>query len=287
MKIGVRMSRSFLRTIGAAEFIDWAADIGLASVDLLEADEELASALKSRGLELGSVDSAGRGDLLSPDPAKQQLGVAAARERIAETAKLGGSVLFEVLAPPDPNQSRSDSFAIWKEVYPEVVRAAEEHGVKIAVEPWPGAAPSYPNLGTNPDMLRRMFEAIPSPSFGICYDPSHYVRLGIDPVRLLEEFHDRVHWVHAKDCKLLIEGMYVYGHLGETFGRRFRNGGGSWRYCIPGRGDVDWADVIFHLKALGYFGVISIELEDHQYGDDGEAQKRGIELSRDFLAALL
>jgi len=282
MRVGLRMP-GMSRKIGQVGVIEWAAGIGLHAVDLTAPDPEWVAALKRTGLQLGSVDSDGTRDLLSPDPARQQAGLDAAKERIAAAAQAGANVIFEVLMPADPNQRRSDTFAIWKEVYPEVVKEAEARGVKIAIEPWPGPPPSLPNLGTNPDMLRRIFAEIPSRTLGLCYDPSHFHRLGIDPIRLLEEFGDRVYWVHAKDCKIIPEGMYTYGTIGETFDRRYQNGGGNWRYCIPGHGDLNWEEIIFHLGCVGYDDVMSIELEDHQYMATPDRQKRAIELAANFL----
>ncbi|HHW10733.1 MAG TPA: sugar phosphate isomerase/epimerase [Firmicutes bacterium] len=286
MKIGLRMP-SMRNMLGDKGVIAWAAEAGLEAIDLLTADQEIAAEVKAKGLTLGSIDSAGRKGILSPDPNEQAQGIKEACERIAQIKAVGGSILFEVFVPADPFQPRAKSFAIWKETYPEVVRAAEEHGVKIAVEPWPGPEPTLPNLGTNPEMLRAMFEAIPSPSFGLCYDPSHFVRLGIDHIRLLEEFKDRVFHVHAKDCQIIPEGMYLVGTLGETFGKRYRHGSGSWRYCIPGRGNIDWAEVIFHLAANGYDGILAIELEDHQFLPEVEKQQRGISQAAAYLAELL
>lgn len=283
MKIGLRMP-NMAKELGVPAVVEWAAGVGLQAIDLAKPNPQWVQAVHEHGLELGTIDTAGRKSLLSPDPKEQQAGVEAAKERIAEAAELGAKVLFEVLVPPDPNQSRSDSFAIWKEVYPEVVKEAEARGVKIAIEPWPGPEPTLPNLGSNPDMLRRIFAEIPSETLGLCYDPSHFHRLGIDPIRLLEEFSDRIYWVHAKDCKIIPEGMYVYGTVGESFGRRYRNGGGSWRYCIPGHGDLNWEEIIFHLYSAGYDDVLSIELEDHQFADSPERQKRAIELAMGHLS---
>ncbi len=285
MKVGLRMP-GMRAKLGETGVVEWAAAVGLDSVDLLVPDPAHAAVIGQHGLVLGSIDSAGRKGLLSPDQNEQARGVEEAVQRVEAVAALGGKVLFEVLAPADPGQPRSKSFAIWKETYPAVVAAAEQHNVKIAIEPYPGSEPYLPNLGTNPEMLRLMFAAIPSPALGICYDPSHFRRLRIDHIRLLMEFAGRIHHVHAKDCQLIPEGMYLYGILGESFGRRYRNGGGSWRYCIPGHGDLSWSEIIFHLGAAGYDGVLAIELEDHQYMDTMDTQKRAIELSARFLRDL-
>src|SRR5690606_7033475 len=103
-----------------------------------------------------------------------------------------------------------------------------------------------------------IFAEIPSQALGICYDPSHYMRLGIDHMRVLSEYGDRVRHVHAKDTEIISEGRYAFGTAGPTFPQTLRWAGGDWRYAIPGSGGVNWAQVIAHLKLAGYEGPLSI-----------------------------
>lgn len=63
---------------------------------------------------------------------------------------------------------------------------------------WPGGQ----NLFTTPDIWRRCFEILPSPNFGINYDPSHFIWQQMDYIRPLYEFKDRIFHVHYKDIKL-------------------------------------------------------------------------------------
>ena len=143
---------------------------------------------------------------------------------------------------------------MFKQVYPEIVKEAEAHEVFLAIEPWPGPAPAYPNLGCTPETLRAVFEVVPSPNLGICYDPSHFARIGVDYKRLLMEFGSRVRHVHAKDTELLADGLYEFGCLGQSFGQRYGYGEGWWRYCIPGWGVVDWKWVIARLRNWAMMG---------------------------------
>ena len=58
------------------------------------------------------------------------------------------------------------------------------------------------NLARTPAIWRRMFEAIPSPNFGLNYDPSHLVMQLIDPVAPIREFGPRIFHTHAKDMRI-------------------------------------------------------------------------------------
>jgi sugar phosphate isomerase/epimerase len=221
------------------------------------------------------VDAKG-GSPIHTDPAEQRKAVDGLKELLGEIGRNGGKTLFTTISPADRTMPRADSFAIWKEVYPEIVAQAEKSGVSIAVEPYPGGAPFYGNLGCSPETWRAMFAAVPSPNLGICFDPSHMVRIGIDPFRALREFGDRVRHVHAKDCELLEDGLYEFGNLGQSFGRRYKHGEGWWRYAIPGCGEVDWGRFIARLEEVGYDGILSIELEDHRYSGTEALEKEGL-----------
>ena len=72
------------------------------------------------------------------------------------------------------NQSKTveENLEIFKEVWPPIIKLAEENGVKVAIEncpmlfgadQWPGGQ----NLFTTPALWRKMFELLPSDNFGI------------------------------------------------------------------------------------------------------------------------
>ena len=162
-----------------------------------------------------SVDALSRQDVVDFhgrffQPSSILLGVAgdvSKKEIQKKLVWLSSGVIFLLLSPDDPLQKRSESFDIFTRVYPGIVAYAEDRGVNLAIEPWPGGPPGYANLGCTPETLRAIFEEIPSPNLGICYDPSHFLRLGIDYQRLLGEFGDRVRHVHAKDTEILDDGV--------------------------------------------------------------------------------
>ena len=193
------------------------------------------------------------------------------------------------MKPADKLQPRAKSFENWKTVWPDIIAHCETIGVNIAVEPWPGPPPAYPTLGCTPETWRAMFAACDnSPAIGLCYDPSHMVRIGIDYMRVLREFGDRIHHVHAKDCKIMEEDVYLQGTLTKTFGApTFKCSEGWWRYCIPGDGEVDWRSSIVELTALGYEGALAVEPEDGVYMVDECTNRAGLIASRDFLSSVV
>jgi len=272
------------KEISFEELCSWAVRTGFQSIDLSSADAEQIRAAKAAGLEIGTIDLAGTRDLLNPDPSKQQAGVEAARAAIAATADAGCDKMFCVFFPEDPTRKRRESFDVWKETFPGVAAYAEERGVRIAMEGWPGPAPAYPALGVTPEMWRAMFAAVPTQAFGLNFDPSHLVRIGVDWKRALDEFGDRIIHVHGKDTDFDSERLYEHGNLGPTFRKSVAFGEGWWRYTIPGEGVVDWSRLIGRLEDFGFNGTVSVELEDYRYHETWELQADGLRRSREHLA---
>ena len=285
MKIGTRVP-PFAYEIGFEKYANWLAENGFEAVDTPALTADIARICATNRLEIGSCDATDLG-LLSKDAAIRRKALTQFKKHISAIKRFGGHTCFVVLSPDDPSQTRQTSFEIFSKIYPKVAEHAESEGVQIAIEPYPGPAPYYPNLGCTPESLRRIFEVVPSANLGICYDPSHFARIQIDYLRLLHEFGDRVRHVHLKDTEIISEKLYESGILGETHARSFGYGEGWWRYAIPGEGEVDWNQIVRRLEELGYDGVLSIELEDHHFSATAELQQEGILRSREYIEQFL
>jgi sugar phosphate isomerase/epimerase len=150
---------------------------------------------------------------------------------------------------------------LFRRRFDPVAARAEERGLRIALENWMGFWGRLPykpiNMGGSPDTWEAWFELVPSPALGLEFDPSHLLWQGIDPVRALVDFAERVYHVHAKDVEILAERRYRAGVNGDTF-----------RFRIPGYGDIDWARFISALDEIGYTGGVVIEHEDDLYSGE-------------------
>lgn len=283
MRIGVRTSPLKLKNDFPA-LMNWLSENGFDSVDLPSVDAALVSRCAELSLLPGSFDLPDIPVLLSPDVSRREVAAAAVKAGLTRAAELGLRTWFVCFVPEDKARSRAENFGIWRTVMPEIVAHAENLGIRLAMEGWPGGAPHYATLGCTPEMWRAMFEAVPSPALGLCFDPSHLVRLGIDYERVMAEFGSRIHHVHGKDCCLGPEEQYLYGRLSQTFGRpALACSEGWWRYCVPGDGEVNWRRVAVMLETLRYDGVVSIELEDGLYMADEEGNRRGLLAAKDHL----
>ncbi|MEO0017899.1 MAG: hypothetical protein RLZZ522_1182 [Verrucomicrobiota bacterium] len=95
--------------------------------------------------------------------------------------------------------------------------------------------------------------------FGFNYDPSHLGYQGVDYVKFIREFADRIFHVHMKDV-WWSHGDGTVGVFGghTNFGdsRRF------WDFRSLGHGDIEFEDIIVALNDTGYCGPLSVEWED-------------------------
>lgn len=285
VKIGTRISPK-LAELGIEKVVEWAAGAGLSILDVPQLDEATKVACDKAGMGIGTVDAdwSAVTRLIGKDASRREEGALRLKEQIREIGRLGGGRLFMCLVPEDASVPRRETLAIWKETFPAIVRTAEEANVSIAIEGWPGPGPHYPAIGCTPEMWREMFRHIPSANLGLNYDPSHLVRIGIDYLRVLDEFGDRVVHCHGKDTAIMRDRLYECGWLGNSFDNNIIFSEGAWRYTIPGAGEVDWGRVAAGLQRLNYTGAVSIELEDHNYWGSLELEQQGIQLARAHLA---
>ena len=127
-----------------------------------------------------------------------------------------------------------------------------------------------------PETYRAFFKEVPSPAMGINYDPSHLLRMGIDPHRFLREFVGRVYHVHGKDTEIIDENRYEYGtEQPPTFAKQIPFGAIAWRYTIPGQGVTRWKEVMRTLTENGYQGCVCIELEDANFNGPADEEQFG------------
>lgn len=271
------------RELTFPDFCKWCKENGFDGVDVGPVTDEIKQTVDAAGLEIGTSDLMTFGGLFGTDE-EAATAVTKSNEVIDAAAAHGVTRLFTVFYPPDPSKGRAVNFARLKETLGPVVKHAEEKGVRIAVEGWPGGGPHYGALAVTPETVRALFEAFPSDALGLNYDPSHLIRIGVDYLRFLREFGSKVVHVHGKDAIYDNEALYLHGNLGPTFGKAKAFGEDWWRYTIPGEGLADWGRICADLDNLGYEGFISVELEDFRYHKTWAAESEGLVRSQKHLA---
>jgi sugar phosphate isomerase/epimerase len=261
----------------------WAKENGMACVDIGRDADQIGRKVLDAGLRIGSADLKVWQGMISPSRATRRKAVKDNTAYVEKNAALGPINYFIVMLPEQPGLSRAENFDYMVESFGALVPVLEAAKARIVIEGWPGPGA----LCCTPEGYRALFKAVPSRAMGINYDPSHLLRMGIDHIRFLNEFVARVYHVHGKDTDAIAENMYEFGHeQPPTFARPPAFGGATWRYTIPGHGQVRWVEVMRVLKAGRYKGAVSIELEDANFNGTPEGERRGLLLGAQFLAGV-
>jgi sugar phosphate isomerase/epimerase len=258
--------------------IKFAKDLGFGAIDVGGDGDKAGKAVVEAGLRIGSVDLGDWGGMISPDKGKRKAAVAKNKDYVKACSAIGVVNHFVVMLPEKPDLKRGENFKFMVESFSELAPAMEKAKARLVIEGWPGPGA----LCCNPYEYREFFKAVPSKAMGINFDPSHLIRMGIDPIRFLEEFKGRVYHVHGKDTELFPAALQEYGNLlpapkGHGFGEAV------WRYTIPGHGVMSWIEGFKILKGAGYAGCVSIELEDENFNGSESGEKTGFSLGRAYL----
>jgi sugar phosphate isomerase/epimerase len=116
------------------------------------------------------------------------------------------------------------------------------------------------------------------PAFGFNYDPSHLGYQGVDYIEFIYRFAKKIFHVHMKDVGWSpspTEAGVFGGHTGFGDRRRF------WDFRSPGRGNIEFEEIIRALNRIQYTGPLSVEWED-----SGMDREEGAQESCDFMRAI-
>jgi sugar phosphate isomerase/epimerase len=260
MKLG--FVSAILPDLSLAEVIDFAAEAGFRCVELMCWP---VSRAERRYAGVTHVDVTA----LDDTAAAAMLGVSRVNTFVGRDASL----------TVDQNWPRF--LAVWG----PLLEMAEQFNVRIGIEncpmlytsdEWPGGH----NLAYCPAIWRRMFRDLPSPNFGLNYDPSHLVWQQIDYVAPLREFATRLVHVHAKDVRIDYQRLNQVGILATPLEYHTPK--------LPGLGQIHWGQFFSVLGDVGYRGPVCIEVEDRAYETSLESRQAALRQSaawlRNFMA---
>lgn len=299
MKLG--FVSAILGELSFEEMIDFASETGLKCVEIMcwpvgkaerryagtthinvdEINEETAKYIneycKKRNVEISALGY--YPNTMDPDLKKRNVYINHINKVIKAASVLGVNTVTTFVGRV-PNKTVEENIEIFKTVWPDIIKFAEENNVKIAIEncpmlfsndEWPGGQ----NLATTPAIWRKLFEIIPSKNFGLNYDPSHFVWQQIDYIKPIYEFKDRIFHVHYKDVKVYKDKLNEVGIMATPLEYMSPK--------LPGLGDVDWGKYVSALTDIGYKGCTCIEVEDKAFEGSLEEMKKSVKLSKRYL----
>ncbi len=256
---------------------------GVTHVDVTDFTQAAADDVNAM-CDLHGVELSGLGyypNLLSADEAEAQLAYTHL-QRVMDAAHLLGLHNVNTFVGADHRKNWDDNLRTFEKVWPDLIRHAEQRDLYIGIENCPmlftfDEWPAGKNLAYSPAMWRKMFDIIPSPHFGLNYDPSHLLWMMMDYVRPLYDFRSRVFHAHAKDMRIETDKLNETGILGL-----------GWSTPkIPGLGQIDWHRFVSALTDIAFDGALCVEVEDDAFSKDLESRKNSLRLSRNVLRPLV
>ncbi len=216
---------------------------------------------------------------LDPNPEVSHVAVAHLKKVIVAARRLGLNTV-NTFAGRDWTKSVDENWPRFLKTWRPLIGFAEDNGIRIGIEncpmsftrdEWPGGK----NLMTTPVIWRRAFHDIPSKSFGLNYDPSHFVLQQMDPASPLREFQEKIFHFHAKDVKMRRDRMNEVGVFAFPL---------EWHQPrIPGYGEMDWGRFLSALMETSYRGPICIEVEDDTFGKSLEGRQQALRVAGNVL----
>jgi len=281
-----RLASPWQRDLSAV--ITFAAQNGFEFIDVGDESVESLRQITSTGLKIGTVDLPQPwSSLASPDAGRRKDAAALAAEKIKLAVQSGVRLFFVVIFAEDESRPRREGLSFAADGFGRLCQFIGPLGARLVIEGYPGRAPGFNALACTPEGYRALFDAVGGDVLGVNFDPSHLIRMGIDPVRFLDEFGPRVYHVHAKDTLVIEEGLYQFGNLQPaTLAAPHKWGGYHWRYTIPGHGQAPWKKLFAQLQSIGYRGLVSVELEDEDFNGAEASERRGLLESLDFLKSV-
>lgn len=129
-----------------------------------------------------------------------------------------------------------------------------------------------------PDEVRELFKRTDSALVGLCLDTGHWHFAGGDAVACIEEFGERVRYLHLKDChadvlaRVRQEGLDYFQAVQAGI------------FCELGKGMVNFPAVLAAMEKLGYDGWAIVEQD--VLTEDKTAPKRISQANRDYLKSI-
>ena len=190
--------------------------------------------------------------------ADEMVATAEAAKRLGVNVVNGftGSPIWHMLYafPPTTPQMIEDGFAKFAELWKPVLDQFQSLGIRFGLEVHPT------EIAFDIASAQTALDALDGhPAFGFNYDPSHLGYQGVDYVKFIDTFGERIFHAHMKDVQWSdtpTEAGVFGGHLSFGDNRRF------WDFRSIGRGKVNFEEIIRALNRVGYGGPLSVEWED-------------------------
>ena len=254
---------------------------GVTHIDLDDLDEAKMEHYLDYAAKKGVVISslAYYPNALSANKEEADTAVEHIKKLIVASGEMGVGMITTFIGR-DKNKTVEENLDLFEKVWSPIVQMADDHHVKIGIEncpmsftvdEWPGGN----NLAYAPYIWREMFKRIPSNNLGFNYDPSHPYLIGMDYIKPIYEFSEKMFHFHFKDLTILQDKVNEYSRIAYP---------NLWHAPkLPGLGDINFPKLCAALYDIKFEGCACIEVEDRAFESCEEDIERSILLSAHYL----
>lgn len=258
------------------EAIDRVANLGYAGIELMadvphawppdtsiEQRRAIRRRVHDRGLTISNINAFmmravqdfWHPSWIEPDPAYRRQRVQHTIASLHMAAELGApNITTEPGGPMPEGMDRATAMNLFVDGLQEALATAEKVGVALLVEPEPGL------LIETANQFVELASRVNSPMFGLNFDIGHFYCVSEPLSAIVHRLRLWTRHYHVED----IAASRVHEHL------------------IPGRGAIDFAELVKAIRDTGYDGWLTVEL--YPYLDDPDGAGRE---SFEFMSSLI
>ena len=158
--------------------------------------------------------------------------------------------------------------------YNELLDFAGGTKVKIGIEP------VFVYIVGNYRTTKKLFENLGRDDLYINFDPGHFPYHRESPVPIIKDFDRRIIHAHVKDGQVLelneedIKNKDAWPMEGDKE---------EFKFSPPGKGVLNWEEIIASLKEVGYEGVLSLEMGHGYIGTPEDIARENLAFFKELL----
>ena len=137
--------------------------------------------------------------------------------------------------------------AQWQQLYANVQRVCD-HVRKYGLVP-----ALHPHVDCYIQTEEQIERVLAHTDATLCLDTGHHVYGGGEPISFYKKHHDRIPYLHVKECDMGIKAQMDQN--GWSFARAVSEG----IMCEPGKGSIDFKELFDYMKEIGYDGWVVVE----------------------------
>jgi len=208
--------------------------------------EQIAAAVRDQGVEISAIQC--HTSFLDEDAADVRRNIDHTKKVLAMARCMDIDLVHTVSGPALPDEDADVGFERLAAVYDELLDAAADNEVVLGIEP------VFIYAVSNLETMQALDAALGRDELMINFDPSHFPYHEEDPVPFIEAYGPRILHAHVKDAVVEpLEGTLDEDGFQTPTGKQFK-------FAAPGSGVLDWPAIIRALRAVGFDGVLSLEL---------------------------